>query len=347
MVTARKTFGSDNHAGVHPAVLAALSSVNRGDAVAYGDDPVTEQVTRRLREVSGARQALLVFNGTGANVVGLSLLLRPYEAVICAQSAHLNTDECGAAERLLGVKLLSVPTPDGKLTPELIRSRLGGRGDEHTVQPRVVAITQATEFGTCYTLAELAELAEFCRAEGLRIYMDGARLANAAAYLGCTISQLAQQTDVLSFGATKNGAIAAEAVLVMADGVGAQYRYQRKQLMQLGSKMRYLAAQFQALLEGDLWRDNADRANAMAQRLAERISGVPGVSVGYPVQANAVFAELGDHHIERLRGSWRFHTWEKRAGGRSLVRWMTAFDTTESDVDQFATAIRKTVSAPV
>ena len=246
-----------------------IGLANAGDAHAYGDDPWTERVARDLCDLSGARAAYFVFNGTAANVLGLSLMLRPYEAVICAETAHLNVDECGAPERLLGSKLLTVPTPDGKLTPDLVTTRLGGRNDEHRAQPRAVCITQATELGTCYSLAELRALREFCQGHDLRLYIDGARLANAVAYLDCTVADIAAQADVLSFGGTKNGAVAAEAVLVMADDLLGPVPFQRKQLLQLASKMRFLAAQFAGLLEDQTWLRNGAHSNLMAQRLAD------------------------------------------------------------------------------
>ncbi|WP_422323747.1 threonine aldolase family protein, partial [Trebonia sp.] len=261
----RKSFGSDNHSGMHPAVMRAIVEANAGDVVAYGADPWTARAVGELRRLAGGDgEVYLVLNGSGANVLGLGLLLARHEAVICAESAHINTDECGAAERILGTKLLTVPAPDGKLTPELIASRLAGRGDEHFAQPGVVAITQSTEVGTCYSLAELRKVREFCADNGLRVFMDGARLANAAAYLGCTLAELAEQADVLSFGGTKNGAMGVEAVIVMRSGDAANAPYLRKQHMQLSSKMRFLAAQFIALLDDDLWLQNARHANAMA-----------------------------------------------------------------------------------
>lgn len=339
----RKSFGSDNHAGTHPAVMRAIVEANAGDAIAYGADPWTEQAIGELRRQSGAQgEVYLVLNGGGANVLGLGLLLGRHEAVICAESAHINTDECGASERILGTKLLTVPAPDGKLTPDLIATRLAGRGDEHFAQPGVVAITQSTEFGTCYTLDELRAVKDFCAANGLRVFLDGARLANAAAYLDCTLADLASNADVLSFGGTKNGAMGVEAVIVMqaADAVTAPYL--RKQHMQLSSKMRFLGAQFNALLADDLWLANAAHANAMAARLASGLAGVPGVEVVYPVQADAVFARLDPRHIAELQRDWIFHVWDESA---SIVRWMTAFDTQESDVDAFLSAIAATAGA--
>ncbi len=341
-----KSFGSDNHSGTHPAVMQAIIDANTGDALPYGADPWTERATAELRRLSGAEgEVFLVLNGGGANVLGLGLLLGRHESVICADIAHINTDECGASERILGTKLLAVPAPGGKLTPELIGSRLSGRGDEHFPQPGAVAITQATEVGTCYSLAELRKIRDFCEANRLRVFMDGARLANAAAYLGCTLAELAQHADVLSFGGTKNGAMGVEAVVVMraADAVNAPYL--RKQHMQLSSKMRFLAAQFVALLDDDLWLRNARHANAMAARLAAGLAGVPGVEVVHQVESDAVFARLDRRHITELQREWTFHVWNETT---SVVRWMTAFDTTHGDVDDFLAGIRATAgSLPV
>jgi threonine aldolase len=313
-----------------------LADASVGDDLPYGADSWTERAAAELRDRFGASGAFFVFNGTGANIVGLSLLLRPIDAVICPESAHINVDECGACERVLGIKLLPISVPDGKLTPALIAPRLGERGDEHRPQPRVVAISQVTEFGTCYTLDELAKLREFCRSEGLLLFIDGARLANAAAYLGCELAELAAHADVLTFGGTKNGAVGAEAVIVMHENLVADVPFHRKQLLQLGSKLRFVAAQFLGLLTDDVWLENARHANAMARRLADRIGGLPGVEIRQPVEANALFVSLGPDHIETLQQDWTFAMWEK---AESIVRLMTAFDTTEEDVDEFAAAI--------
>jgi len=339
-----RSFGSDNHAGVHPSVLAAIAAANEGDAVAYGQDDGSQAAVRKLCDAAGAREAYLVFNGTAANLLGLSFLLRPYEAVICADTSHLNVDECGAAERLLGCKLLPVPTPDGKLTPELIETRLTGLGDEHRAQPRVVQIAQVTEVGTCYTLAELDQISEYCRANGLRIYVDGARLANAAAFLDCSLTDIASRVDVLSFGGTKNGALGVEAVLVMADGLDDGGPYQRKQLLQLASKMRFLAAQVSALLDQDLWLANARHANTMAQRLAAEVIGVDGIQLAYPVESNGVFAEIGERQATLLQRDWNFHVWAQTSPGRCVVRWMTAYDSTAEQVDALASAVKESGS---
>jgi threonine aldolase len=340
---ARKSFGSDNHAGTHPEVMRAIVEANVRDASAYGADPWTEQAVGELRRLSGTDgEAYLVLNGSGANVLGLGLLLGRHEAVICAETAHINTDECGASERILGTKLLTVPSADGKITPDQIAGRLVGRGDEQFVQPGVVAVTQSTEFGTCYSLAELRAIKEFCAANQLRVYLDGARLANAAAHLGCSIAELAACADVLSFGGTKNGAMGVEAVLVMHPAETVNAKYLRKQHMQLSSKMRFLGAQFNALLTGDLWLRNAAHANAMAARLAAGLAALPEVEVVYPVQADAVFARLDPGHVASLQRDWMFHVWDEST---STVRWMTAFDTEESDVDDFLAAIAAATGA--
>src|SRR6202034_2470996 len=280
----RKSFGSDNHAGTHPDVLRAIVEANAGDATAYGADPWTERAVGDLRRLSGAEgEPYLVLNGSGANVLGLGLLLGRHEAVICAETAHINTDECGAAERILGTKLLTVPSADGKITPDLIASRLVGRGDEHFAQPGVVAVTQSTEFGTCYSLAELRAIKEFCAANQLRVFLDGARIANAAAHLRCAVAEIAACADVLSFGGTKNGAMGVEAVVVMHQEDGVNAPYLRKQHMQLSSKMRFLGAQFNALLTDGLWLRNASHANAMATRLAAVLAEITRVEMAYPI----------------------------------------------------------------
>ena len=330
-------FASDNAAAIHPEVLAAIERANSGHAFGYGHDDYTQAVEARLTEQFGAARAFLVFNGTGANVLGLRATCRPWEAVICAQTAHLNTDECGAPEVMAGVKLLTTPTDEGKLTPELVRSRIEHVGDEHSVQARVVSISQSTELGTVYSLAELRAIAEVVHEHGLLLHMDGARLNNAAAALGAGLREASAGVDVLSYGGTKNGLMLGEAVVFFDAALAESFLYLRKQSMQLASKMRFLAAQFDALLTDDLWRRCAGHANAMAVALVDAVRELPGLAITRPVQANAVFALLAPEVTGRLQAEFPFYVWDEATGE---VRWMCSWDTTEEDVDRFAAAVR-------
>jgi threonine aldolase len=335
----RGFFASDNYAPVLPEVMDALAAANTGHDRAYGADAVTARVEARLRgELGEQARAFLVLNGTGANVVALRAMLRPWQGVVCAETAHLNMDEGGAPEAVAGIKLLTVPTPDGKLTPELVASRLVRFGDEHAVQPGVVSVTQSTELGTVYTPDELAALAEQAHGHGMLLHVDGARLANAAAALGVPLRAIVTDAgvDALSFGGTKSGLMLGEAVVLLRPEVAAAAPYLRKQSLQLASKGRYLAAQFEALLTGDLWRRAAEHANAMAARLAAATAGVHGVRITQPVQANVVFAILPPGVAERLQEEWAFYTWDERTGE---VRWMCSWDTPPEDVDAFAGAV--------
>ena len=277
-------FASDNYAGAHPAVLEAVAAANDGWAPAYGDDAWTARLRDRLRELFGDVEVFPVFNGTGGNVTILAALLRPFEAVICPETAHINVDECGAPERIAGAKLVDVPTPDGKLTPELLRPRLVGFGDQHHVQARLVSISQSTELGTVYTPAEISALAEAAHAAGLLLHMDGARLVNAAEALGLGLRELTTDcgVDVLTLGGTKSGLLGAEAAVFFRPESAAGYLYARKQGTQLASKMRFISAQLLRLFEGELWRETAGHANAMARRLGEAVGAVPGVTTGVP-----------------------------------------------------------------
>lgn len=344
-MSAHRSFGSDNHAGVHPEVLDAIARVNEGQQPAYGDDEITRQLEGLVQTHFGVgARGFPLWSGTGANVLGLSALLRPYEAVICADTAHINTDECGALERFHGAKLLTVTAREGKLSPDGVASRLTGVGDQHHAQPRVVSISQATELGTCYTHPEIRAIAEIAHEQGLYLHMDGARLANAAASLGCDLRELTTDAgvDVLSLGGTKNGAMAAEAVIVLRPGLAEGLPFVRKQGMQLASKMRFVSAQLVALLSSDLWRRNAEHANAMAHRLSGGLQELPEVEVNGPVQANAVFATLDPERIGKLQKLWSFHVWDE---DRHQVRWMTSFATTPDDVDAFLADIRTTADA--
>jgi threonine aldolase len=342
--SAARGFASDNSATIHPAVLAAIARVNAGHAFGYGHDAYSTAVAARVAAEFGPdASAHFVFNGSGANVLALRAACRRWEAVICADTAHLNVDECGAPEQIGGVKLLTVSGEDGKLTPDSVEARIARIGDEHAVQPRVVSISQCTELGTLYTAPETRALADLAHAHGLLLHMDGARLANAAAALGQPLRALTTDAgvDVLSFGGTKNGLLGGEAVVFLAPGLDGGFAYLRKQTLQLASKMRFIAAQFEALIEGELWRECASQANAMAARLGERVGALTGVSITRPVETNAVFAVVPEPARTALQGRFAFYTWDERAGE---VRWMCSWDTTAADVDGFAGAIREAVA---
>jgi threonine aldolase len=333
-------FASDNSATVHPEVLAAIARVNVGHAFGYGHDDYTHYVEGLFAEHFGpGARAFLVFNGTAANVLSLRAACRPWEAVICAESSHLNVDECGAPEGIAGVKLLTAATDHGKLEPTLVEGFIGRVGDEHAVQPRVVSLSQCTELGTLYTAQEIAALAEVAHARGLVVHMDGARLSNAAAALGVSLRALTADigVDILSFGGTKNGLLGGEAVVILAPELADGFLYLRKQSLQLASKMRFLAAQFEALLTDQLWLRCAERANAMAARLAGAVRDVAGLTVTHPVQTNAVFATLPAEAAATLQERFAFYVWDEHRGE---VRWMCSWDTTEEDVDGFAEAVR-------
>ena len=340
-MTQPRGFASDNAAGVHPDVLAAIAAVNHGHATAYGHDPYTQAITTRIAAQFGERaQAFLVFNGSAANILSLRALCRPWEAVICADTAHVNVDECGAPESVAGIKLLAVATPDGKLTPEATEGRLQRLGDEHVVQPRVLTVSQSTELGTLYEPDELRALARFAREHGLLLHVDGSRLSNAAAALGVSLREASAGADMISFGGTKNGLLGGEAVIVADPEIAASLPYLRKQTLQLASKMRFIAAQFDAYLRDELWRRNAAHANAMARRLADQVSVIDGVQITRPVQANHVFATLPAAAIEPLQREFAFYTWDELI---DEVRWMCSWDTTTADVDAFVDAIRRTL----
>ncbi|WP_327249644.1 threonine aldolase family protein [Streptomyces sp. NBC_01320] len=337
-------FASDNYAGAHPEILAAIALANGGHQIAYGEDDYTENLQQIVKGHFGSTaEAFPVFNGTGANVVSLQAMTDRWGAVICAESAHINVDEGGAPERVGGLKLLTVPTPDGKLTPELIDRQAYGWDDEHRAMPQVVSITQNTELGTVYTPDEIRAICEHSHERGMKVHLDGARIANAAASLGVPVRTFTSEVgvDVLSFGGTKNGALFGEAVVVLNPDAVRAMKHLRKLSMQLASKMRFVSVQLEALLAGDLWLRNARHANAMAQRLAEGVRAVDGVEILYPVQANAVFARLPHDVSERLQKRFRFYFWDETAGD---VRWMCSFDTTEDDVDAFVLALKEEIA---
>lgn len=339
------SFASDNSAGVLPEVMEAIAAANIGHAVAYGADAWTARATRAFADLMGREvPVLFTFSGSGANVVGLSALLRPWQAVICPSNAHINTDECGAPERFTGSKLVDVPCPDGKLRPEQIPPLLSGQHDVHHSQPRVVSITQSTEFGTLYTVDEVAALAETAHAHDLLLHMDGARIANAAAALGGDVRAFTVDAgvDVLSFGGTKNGLLAGEAVLYLAPELADGAGYARKQATQLASKMRYIGAQFERLLADGLWLRSAGHANAMAALLADRVSRIDGVELSRRPEVNAVFARIPRAAIPLLQDWSFFWVWDDAT---AEVRWMCSFDTTEEDVERFVAGVRAAVAA--
>ena len=338
---AYRGFASDNYAGAHPEVLAAIAAANEGHQVAYGEDVYTARLHEVMAQHFGTGvEVFPVFNGTGANVVGLQSMLPRWGAVICTDTAHIHTDENAAPERVGGMKLLTVATPDGKLTPDLVEQHARGRGDEHRAQPLAVSITQTTELGTAYTAAEIRAIADTAHAHGMTVHMDGARIANAAAHLGVPLRAFTTDAgvDLLSFGGTKNGLLFGEAVVVLNPEATRGLVYLRKLNMQLTSKMRFVSAQLIALLTDDLYLRSAAHANAMATRLRAAVEGLPGVTLTRATQSNAVFAILPPGVADRVRERFRFYDWNPATGE---VRWMCAFDTTEADVDAFAGAVRE------
>lgn len=338
-------FASDNYSGVHPEVLAALAAANGGHQVSYGEDDYTARLQLLMEQHFGEGiECFPVFNGTGANVLSLQSLLPRWGAVICAATAHINMDENGAPERVGGIKLLAVPTPDGKLTPELIDREAWGWGDEHRAQPLAVSITQTTEMGTCYTPEEVRAIADHVHAKGMKLHMDGARLANAAAHLQVPLRAFTRDAgvDILTFGGTKNGLLFGEVVVALNPAAANGLIFLRKMNMQLASKMRFLSAQFIALLEGDLWLRSAGHANAMAARLRAGVEGIDGVEPTQKTESNGVFAVLPAGVADRLRKSFRFYDWNEAT---REVRWMCSFDTSEEDVDSFIAAIKRELTA--
>lgn len=341
----KRGFASDNAATVHPSVLEAIAAANTGHAFGYGHDPYTASVERRLAAALGAPEAsvFFVFNGSGANVLSLRAALRPWEAAIVSENAHLQTDEVGAPEAVAGVKLLPAETLDGRVTPDGVRRLIEKPNDEHAVKPGILSLTQATELGTLYSMDELRALGELAHAHGLRVHVDGARFANAAAALGVALGDLvaAAGVDMLSFGGTKNGLMVGEAVVVFDPALVPGMLHLRKQSLQLASKMRFIAAQFDALLQDDLWLQNASHANAMAQRLCDAVAGIDGVAITRRPLANALFAIIAPDVRRRLQQDFDFYEWDDATGE---VRWMCSWDTTESDIDAFATAVRAAVA---
>ncbi len=349
----KRGFGSDNHSGASPEVLKAIAEANVDHALAYGDDEYCARVGELFKQTFGEQASVyLVFNGTGANVLNIDAMCRSHNAVVCAETAHINVDECGAPQRIVGCRLLTVPTPDGKLTPELVKTQLHGFGFEHHSQPRAISISQPTELGTLYTIDELKALADLAHSYDMYLHVDGARLANAAVALGCTFRQMTTDcgVDCLSFGGTKNGLLMGESAVILNPKLDAELKYRRKQMAQLCSKMRFMAVQFEAYLNGErrtengelvpLWRSNAEHSNRMAQLLYRELQDVPQVKVMYPVQVNSVFAQLPREVWTALQQEYFFYDWDE---AENVVRWMCSFDTTEEDIHNFVAALRKLV----
>jgi threonine aldolase len=338
-----RSFASDNNAGIHPEVLDAIARANQGHVVAYGADPYTRSAIAKFEEHFGADiDVFFAFNGTGANVLSLQALTRPYHAVLCSDYAHIYMDECGAPEKHTGCKLIPLPNVDGKITVDLVRHAHHGIGDQHHVQPRVISITQTTEMGTVYQADEIRALARFAHEHEMFLHVDGARIANAAASLGQTLRQATRDlgVDVLSFGGTKNGIMGGEAVVFFDRTLSTDFRFLRKQGMQLASKMRFIAVQFEALLTDDLWRRSAEHSNRMARLLEQELRGIPQVRIAWKVESNGVFAQIPRHAVDKIKERYFFYPWIEE---QCIVRWMCSFDTTEEDVKDFAAVVAEAV----
>jgi len=337
----KRGFASDNNSGVHPEIMKAINDANEGHTIAYGDDIYTERAKAKLYEHFGSDiDIYFVFIGTAANVLGLHAATRSWNSIICAETAHINVDECGAPEKFNGFKLLSVETPDGKLTVNSIKKHIHGIGFEHHSQPKIISITQATELGTVYTQDEIKTLADFAHENNMYLHMDGARIANAAITLNMSFKEFTKDVgvDILSFGGTKNGLMYGEAILFLNKKLGEDFKYVRKQGMQLASKMRFISAQFERYLSDNFWYMNAKHSNKMAQLLAEKLKDVPQVQITQKVEANGVFAIIPSRKIiEELMNEYFFYDWDE---SRNEVRWMCSFDTQEEDINAFVELIK-------
>lgn len=337
----KRGFASDNNAGVHPEIMKALENANGGHCVGYGDDPYTQEAREIFRDIFGSQsEVFFVFLGTGANVLGLKSITQSYHSVICSETAHIHVDECGAPEKFTGCKLLPVKTPDGKITIQAIEKHMHGFGFEHHSQPKVISITQSTEMGTIYSVEEISRICTYAHEHNMLVHMDGARIANAAASLNTGFGEIARETgvDVLSFGGTKNGMMYGEAIVFLKPELAANFKYLRKQGMQLASKMRFISAQFLAYFNNNLWLKNASHANHMAKLLEQKVKEIPGIKITQAVQANGVFAIVPKQIIPKLQEEYFFYVWNEFTGE---VRWMTSWDTTFDDIDGFAKAIKK------
>jgi threonine aldolase len=336
----KKGFASDNNSGVHPAIFKSMEEANLGHMAGYGNDPLTDKAENIFKDHFGHEtEVFFVFNGTGANVVGLSSLTNSFNSIICTETAHIEEDECGAPEKFTGCKLLTSKPYDGKLTPKSVSPHLKGFDFEHHSQPKVISISQATESGTVYRPDEIKKLADIAHQNNMFLHMDGARIANAAVFLNMDFKSFTKDcgVDVLSFGGTKNGMMMGEAVLIFNPVLATNTKYLRKQCMQLYSKMRYVGAQFIAYFENDLWRETAIHSNNMAKLLAIEISKIPQIIITQPVEANGVFAKIPKEIIKPLQEHFAFYVWNEK---ESEVRWMTSFDTTKTEIFEFVELIK-------
>ncbi|NOU18003.1 MAG: low specificity L-threonine aldolase [Bacteroidales bacterium] len=342
-ITNKRGFASDNNSGVHPNILNAIIDANNGHAIAYGDDPYTAQATSKFKQIFGNNiDVFFVFIGSAANVLGLKAVTEQYNAIICSDTAHINVDECGAPERFTGCKLLTVSTPDGKLTVDLIKKHMHGFGFQHHAQPKVISISQTTELGTLYKPHEIKVIADYAHENGLLLHMDGARLANAAVALDLDFRKFTNDVgvDILSFGGTKNGMMYGEAVIFFNTEFSKDFMYTRKQSLQLASKMRYIAAQFNAYLSNNQWHETASHSNRMAQILANKVKDISGVTITQKVEANGVFAIIPRKVIQALQNEYFFYEWDE---DKSEVRWMTSWDTTEEDITNFTKRLKELI----
>lgn len=336
----KKGFASDNNAGVHPEILAAMAEANRGHVTGYGNDIYTAEATALFREEFGDdTEVFFVFNGTGANVLSIASATRSYNSVICAETAHIQEDECGAPEKFTGCKLLPVETDNGKLTPEAVEVHLKGFNFEHHSQPKVISISQVSEMGTVYRPGEIRALADLAHRYGMYLHMDGARIANAAVALDLPFRAFTKDcgVDVLSFGGTKNGMMMGEAVVFLNPSLTADIKYLRKQSMQLFSKMRFVSAQFLGYFRDELWKKSAAHANRMASLLEAEVRKIPGITLTQKVEANGIFAIVPRKIIEPLQEKYFFYVWNDKT---NEVRWMTSFDTTEEEIAGFTETIK-------
>ncbi|MCU0472446.1 MAG: low specificity L-threonine aldolase [Bacteroidales bacterium] len=337
----KRGFASDNNAGVHPEILKELELINMGHVLGYGGDIYTKRAENLFKEHFGKdAEVFFVFNGTAANVLGLSSITRSWNSVITADTAHLESDECGAPEKFTGCKVLTADTPDGKITVALIAKHMHGFDFEHHAQPKVISITQSTEMGTVYTVSEIRKLADFAHSKGLLLHMDGARLANAAVSLNLPFKTFTTDAgvDVLSFGGTKNGMMVGEAVCILRPGLSENFKYIRKQGMQLASKMRFISAQFIAYFRNDLWKRNASHSNMMASFLAKKLTGINNIQITQQVQSNGVFVIIPHNVAEKVRSHYFFYPWNET---KSEYRLMTSWDTTEEDIEEFVKLLKK------